>query len=160
MAYCKKCGAYIPIDETACPACGYDPEEEARQAREAEEAAKRALEAEKAEVLREAENFDRGKRQFITLSLLATTAAISRVALGDDPITTGADVAPDSADSNAAPDATDPAKPDEYGLNPFTREHTISPPGSVSHERFQNRCVGCHLCVSKCPQRILKPSGL
>jgi len=125
-----------------------------------EEAAKRVLEAEKAEVLREAENFDRGKRQFITLSLLATTAAISRVALGDDPITTGADVAPDSADSNAAADATDPAKPDEYGLNPFTREHTISPPGSVSHERFQNRCVGCHLCVSKCPQRILKPSGL
>ena len=47
MAYCKKCGAYIPIDETACPACGYDPEEEARQAREAEEAQKRAEEAER-----------------------------------------------------------------------------------------------------------------
>ena len=46
MAFCKKCGAYIPIDETACPACGYDPEAEARQAREAEEAAKKAQEAE------------------------------------------------------------------------------------------------------------------
>lgn len=44
MAYCKKCGAYIPIDETACPACGYDPEEEERQAKAAEEAAKRAEE--------------------------------------------------------------------------------------------------------------------
>ena len=44
MAFCKKCGAYIPIDETACPACGYDPEEEARQAKAAEEAAKRAEE--------------------------------------------------------------------------------------------------------------------
>ena len=33
MAFCKKCGAYIPIGETACPACGYDPEEEERQAR-------------------------------------------------------------------------------------------------------------------------------
>ena len=33
MAYCKKCGAYIPIGDTACPACGYDPEEEARLAR-------------------------------------------------------------------------------------------------------------------------------
>lgn len=47
MAYCKKCGAYIPIDETACPACGYDPEEEARQAKEAEEAAKRQEEEKK-----------------------------------------------------------------------------------------------------------------
>ena len=47
MAFCKKCGAYIPIDETACPACGYDPEEEARQAKEAEEAAKRAEEEKK-----------------------------------------------------------------------------------------------------------------
>ncbi len=46
MAFCKKCGAYIPIDETTCPACGYDPEEEARQAKEAEEAAKRAREEE------------------------------------------------------------------------------------------------------------------
>lgn len=47
MAFCKKCGAYIPIDETACPACGYDPEEEARQAREAEEAKQRAEEEER-----------------------------------------------------------------------------------------------------------------
>ncbi len=39
MAYCKKCGAYIPIGDTACPACGYDPEEEARLAREAKEKA-------------------------------------------------------------------------------------------------------------------------
>ena len=41
MAFCDKCGAYIPIGETACPACGYDPEEEARKAKEAEEAEKR-----------------------------------------------------------------------------------------------------------------------
>ena len=44
MAYCKKCGAYIPIDETTCPACGYDPYEEARQAREAAAAAQQAQE--------------------------------------------------------------------------------------------------------------------
>ncbi len=41
MAFCEKCGAYIPIGDTACPACGYDPEEEARKAKEAEEAEKR-----------------------------------------------------------------------------------------------------------------------
>lgn len=31
MSYCKKCGAYIPMEETACPACGYDPEAEAKE---------------------------------------------------------------------------------------------------------------------------------
>ena len=59
MAFCKKCGAYIPIDETTCPACGYDPEEEARQAREAEEAAQRAREAE----ARRAEEESRRKQE-------------------------------------------------------------------------------------------------
>ncbi len=58
MAFCKKCGAYIPIDETACPACGYDPEEEARQAKAAEEAAKKQAEAD-----RRAEEEARRRRQ-------------------------------------------------------------------------------------------------
>ena len=44
MAFCKKCGAYIPIDETVCPACGYDPDEEAKKA---EEARKQAEEEER-----------------------------------------------------------------------------------------------------------------
>jgi len=25
VGFCEKCGSYIPIDETACPACGHDP---------------------------------------------------------------------------------------------------------------------------------------
>ncbi len=44
MAYCLKCGAYIPDGQTVCLACGYDPEAE-RQAREAEEAAKQSAAA-------------------------------------------------------------------------------------------------------------------
>lgn len=24
MSYCQKCGAYIPVDDTVCPACGHD----------------------------------------------------------------------------------------------------------------------------------------
>lgn len=31
MRYCQKCGAYIPIDETACPACGHDTAKESAQ---------------------------------------------------------------------------------------------------------------------------------
>lgn len=32
MSYCTRCGAYIPVGDTACPACGYDPEKEQAQA--------------------------------------------------------------------------------------------------------------------------------
>ena len=39
MAYCLKCGAYIPDGQTVCVACGYDPAEEQRKA-EAAKAAK------------------------------------------------------------------------------------------------------------------------
>ena len=50
MSFCDKCGAYIPIGDTVCPACGYDPEAEAKKAREeaeraAEEERRRAEEA-------------------------------------------------------------------------------------------------------------------
>lgn len=37
MAYCLKCGAYIPDGQSGCLACGYDPDEERRKA-EAESA--------------------------------------------------------------------------------------------------------------------------
>ena len=32
MAYCLKCGAYIPDGQTGCLACGFDPEEEQKKA--------------------------------------------------------------------------------------------------------------------------------
>ena len=44
MSFCDKCGAYIPIGDTVCPACGYDPEAEAKKAAEA---AARAAEEER-----------------------------------------------------------------------------------------------------------------
>jgi ferredoxin len=34
----------------------------------------------------------------------------------------------------------------------------VSPPGSVSIERFTSICTACHLCVSVCPSRVLSPS--
>jgi len=36
--------------------------------------------------------------------------------------------------------------------------HPIMPPGAIDINHFQNRCTGCHLCVSKCPANIIKPS--
>ena len=31
MSYCTKCGSYIPIGETECPSCGFDPEARRRE---------------------------------------------------------------------------------------------------------------------------------
>lgn len=42
MAYCNRCGAYIPDGQSKCLACGYDETEEAAPAGKAEAAAKAA----------------------------------------------------------------------------------------------------------------------
>lgn len=34
----------------------------------------------------------------------------------------------------------------------------IAPPGAKSIEKFQDKCISCHLCVSKCPSHVLKPA--
>ncbi|MDD2765329.1 MAG: 4Fe-4S binding protein [Opitutaceae bacterium] len=36
----------------------------------------------------------------------------------------------------------------------------ICPPGAGSVDRFLDRCTACHLCVSACPTRVLKPAFL
>jgi len=40
------------------------------------------------------------------------------------------------------------------------RKHPISPPGSLSVERFSSLCTACHLCISSCPTQVLLPSFL
>ena len=40
------------------------------------------------------------------------------------------------------------------------RETPISPPGSKSAENLMSACTSCHLCVSKCPSQIIRPSLL
>ena len=35
----------------------------------------------------------------------------------------------------------------------------ISPPGSISLDHFEHHCTACHLCITHCPQQILKPAG-
>ncbi len=43
---------------------------------------------------------------------------------------------------------------------PIFREYAISPPGSISIDRFNSKCTACHLCVSACPTQVLQPSFL
>ena len=41
---------------------------------------------------------------------------------------------------------------------PMVKEHPCAPPGSKSLEHFHSACTGCHLCVSACPNKALRPS--
>lgn len=38
------------------------------------------------------------------------------------------------------------------------RKTPLTPPGSLSYENFTRRCVSCQLCVSNCPNGVLRPS--
>lgn len=39
------------------------------------------------------------------------------------------------------------------------RQTPLSPPGSLSASNMSQRCTGCQLCVSECPNGVLRPSN-
>ncbi len=41
---------------------------------------------------------------------------------------------------------------------PYKKLNPLSPPGSISTKNLQDHCTACHLCVSRCPSHVLKPS--
>jgi ferredoxin len=41
----------------------------------------------------------------------------------------------------------------------ITKLTPITPPGSIGLAHFKKHCTACHLCVTHCPQQILKPAG-
>ena len=40
------------------------------------------------------------------------------------------------------------------------RQIPIAPPGTLSFDNLREKCISCHLCVSKCPSRVIKPALL
>ena len=38
------------------------------------------------------------------------------------------------------------------------RQTPLTPPGSLSMKNLSTRCTGCQLCVSECPNDVLRPS--
>lgn len=39
------------------------------------------------------------------------------------------------------------------------RQTPVTPPGSMSQRNFEQHCTGCQLCVSECPNEVLRPSS-
>ena len=39
------------------------------------------------------------------------------------------------------------------------RQTPLTPPGSFSFQHFAQHCTGCQLCVSECPNNVLRPSS-
>ena len=80
---------------------------------------------------------DGSRRAFLTASALLTTAAMAqkKEKLMDGGLAEIADkVAPH-------------------------RQTPLTPPGSLSADNLSKRCTGCQLCVSECPNQVLRPSG-
>ena len=79
---------------------------------------------------------DAGRRSFLLGTAMATTAAL--LAQEKKKVDGGL--------------ATIEDKVEPQRLTPLT------PPGSVSAKNMQQRCTACQLCVSKCPNGVLRPS--
>ena len=80
-----------------------------------------------------AKMIDNDKRKFLATSLLAAISIPALLAQGKEIILKG-------------------------GQKIFTRKTPISPPGSQSHKNLLKKCTSCHLCISKCPSKVLKPA--
>ena len=39
------------------------------------------------------------------------------------------------------------------------RQTPLTPPGSQSFQNLSTRCTGCQLCISECPNQVLRPSS-
>ena len=46
------------------------------------------------------------------------------------------------------------------GQVPSGRTQAMAPPGSISVKHLKKHCTACHLCVTKCPDHVLKPAFL
>lgn len=79
---------------------------------------------------------DPSKRSFLLASAMMTTAALAQEAKMTD---------------GGLADIEDKVAPE--------RQTPITPPGSLSAANMAKKCTGCQLCISECPNEVLRPSG-
>ena len=80
---------------------------------------------------------DTSKRSFLVASALVSTAALAQK---KEKIMDG-----------GLADIEDKVQP--------KRQTPLTPPGSLSFDNLSTRCTGCQLCVSECPNQVLRPSS-
>ena len=85
----------------------------------------------------EAGNIDTSKRSFLLASALVTTAAMAQKK--------------EKLMDGGLADIEDKVAPE--------RQIPLAPPGSLSLRNFATHCTGCQLCVSECPNQVLRPSS-
>ena len=78
---------------------------------------------------------DTSRRSFLLATAMATTAAIAQEKKKVD---------------GGYADLADKAAP--------SRQTPLTPPGSLSVKNMAQHCTGCQLCVSECPNDVLRPS--
>ena len=83
------------------------------------------------------ETIDTSKRSFLLSSALLATAAMAQ---NKDKIMDG-----------GLAEIEDKVAPE--------RQTPIMPPGSQSKANFEQHCTGCQLCISECPNEVLRPSA-
>ena len=81
------------------------------------------------------ENIDSSKRSFIIATALASSAALAQETKHVD---------------GGLADIIEKRAPE--------RQTPLTPPGTLSYRHFAKHCTGCQLCVSKCPNDVLRPS--
>ena len=122
------------IDYSRCVVCG-DCIEHCHEGALSYGWAKTEKTANKSTIARAATPTDAGKRSFLLASAMLTTAAIAQEKK--------------KVDGGLA--ELEDKKPPRRGIMP-------TPPGSLSVRNMAQRCTGCQLCVSACPNGVLRPS--
>ena len=79
---------------------------------------------------------DSGKRSFLLTSAMLTTAALAQEAKKTD---------------GGLAEIEDKVAPE--------RQTPLTPPGSLSAKNMLQHCTGCQLCISECPNEVLRPSS-
>ena len=80
---------------------------------------------------------DPTKRAFLLTTALATTAAIAQKK--------------EKLMDGGLAEIEDKVAPE--------RQTPLTPPGSLSAQNMAKKCTGCQLCISECPNQVLRPSG-
>ena len=87
--------------------------------------------------VRSQEGVDTSKRSFLLATALATTAAMAQKK--------------EKLMDGGLAELEDKVAP--------TRQTPLTPPGSLSFQNMATRCTGCQLCVSECPNHVLRPTS-